>query len=123
MTLRTSFGGYLLAMHILLFGCATLLLPVHPWLFVGAEGLLVASLVLGWWQLRRALAPLGYTQRFHDLLADQQYASRLAAPRVRELDELVATFNTMLATLHRERLAAGRSSVAQPNSSACTATR
>jgi two-component system nitrogen regulation sensor histidine kinase NtrY len=107
MKLRTSFSAYLVAVHLLLFGCATLLLPAQPWLFVGAEGLLVASLVLGWWQLRRALAPLGYTQRFHDLLADQQYASRLAAPGMRELDELVATFNTMLATLHRERLAIG----------------
>jgi nitrogen fixation/metabolism regulation signal transduction histidine kinase len=107
MKLRTSFTAYLVAVHVLLFGCATLLLPIYPWLFVGAEALLVASLVLGWWQLRRALAPLGYTQRFHDLLADQQYASRLAVPGMRELDDLVATFNTMLATLHRERLAIG----------------
>jgi two-component system nitrogen regulation sensor histidine kinase NtrY len=44
--------------------------------------LLAASLALGWWLVRRALEPLGYTRRFHDLLQDQQYANRLAAPGV-----------------------------------------
>jgi len=107
MTLQTSLAVYLLAVHALLFGCATLLLPRRPAWFIGAELAVAASLALGWWQVRRALAPLGYTQRFHDLLADQQYASRLAAPGLHELDHLVATFNTMLATLHRERLAIG----------------
>ena len=107
MTLRTTFGAYLLALHLLLLGCATLLLPRYPVYFVGAELALMASLVLGWRQLGRALAPLGYTRRFHELLQDQHYASRLAAPGQRELDELVDVFNAMLATLHRERLAIG----------------
>jgi nitrogen fixation/metabolism regulation signal transduction histidine kinase len=106
-TLRTGFTAYLLALHVLLFGCAGLLLPQRPWFFVGAELALLASLALGWRLLGRALAPLGYTRRFHELLQDQQYASRLTAPGPRELDQLVATFNTMLATLHRERLAIG----------------
>ena len=105
MTLRTSVGAYLVALHLVLLGCATLLLPAWPLYFVGAELALMASLVLGCRLLHRALAPLGYTTRFHDLLQDQQYASRLAAPGQRELDELVNIFNTMLATLHRERLA------------------
>ena len=78
MTLRTSLGGYVLVLHLLLLGCATLLLPRYPVWFVGAELALMASLVLGWRLMHRALAPLGYTQRFHELLADQQYASRLA---------------------------------------------
>jgi hypothetical protein len=52
----------------------------RPLLFVGAEALLLASLALGWRLVRRALEPLGYTRRFHDLLQDQQYANRLAAP-------------------------------------------
>jgi two-component system nitrogen regulation sensor histidine kinase NtrY len=107
MTLRTSFFAYLLVLHACLLGSALLLLPIHPVYFVGAEVALMASLVLGWQLLRHALAPLGYTQRFHDLLQDQQYASRLAATGQRELDALVTVFNTMLATLHRERLAVG----------------
>jgi nitrogen fixation/metabolism regulation signal transduction histidine kinase len=107
MTLQTRLAAYLLALHLPLFGCAAMLLPRRPLYFVGAELLLLGSLALGWRLARRALEPLGYTRRFHDLLQDQQYASRLAAPATGELGELVATFNTMLAALHRERLAIG----------------
>jgi nitrogen fixation/metabolism regulation signal transduction histidine kinase len=105
--LQTRLAAYLAALHLLLAGCATLLLPQQPLLFVGAELLLLASLALGWWLVQRALEPLGYTRRFHDLLQDQQYAARLAAPGVTELDELVGMFNGMLSALHRERLAIG----------------
>ncbi|WP_305823007.1 sensor histidine kinase [Massilia brevitalea] len=107
MTLRLRLGAYLLALHLLLFGAAAWLLIDRPVWFVAAEALLLGSLVLGFALLRRALEPLGYTRRFHDLLQDGHYANRLAAPASRELEELVAMFNTMLAALHRERLAAG----------------
>lgn len=105
--LQTRLGVYLGLLHLLLAACATLLLPQQPLLFVGAEALLAASMALGWRLVRRALEPLGYTRRFHDLLQDQQYAARLAAPGVTELDDLVAIFNDMLGALHRERLAIG----------------
>ncbi|WP_322399735.1 sensor histidine kinase [Massilia luteola] len=105
--MRIRLGTYVVALHLPLFGCAALLLPARPLWFVGAEGLLLASLALGWWLVRQALEPLGYTRRFHDLLQDQQYANRLAAPASSELEDLVGTFNTMLAALHRERLAIG----------------
>ena len=107
MRLRPGLGVYIVALHAPLFGCATLLLPARPLLFVGAEGLLLVSLGLGWRLVRQALEPLGYTRRVHELLQDQHYATRLAAPASRELDDLVDTFNTMLAALHRERLAIG----------------
>jgi len=106
-SLGTTLGVYLVALHLPLFGCAVLLLPAQPLWFVLAEALLLASLALGWRLVRRALEPLGYTRRFHDLLQDQEYANRLAAPAARELDDLVGVFNTMLAALHRERLAIG----------------
>jgi nitrogen fixation/metabolism regulation signal transduction histidine kinase len=107
MKLQARLAAYLAVLHLPLFGCAAMLLPKQPLWFVGAELLLLASLALGWRLVRRALEPLGYTHRFHDLLQDQQYAHRLAAPDVGELGELVATFNAMLAALHRERLAIG----------------
>jgi len=109
MKLRTRLSFYLLALHLPLFGCATLLLPQQPLLFVGAELALLATLALGWHLVRQALEPLGYTRRLRDLLQDQQYANRLAAPSAgsRELNELVDAFNAMLAVLHRERLAIG----------------
>ena len=105
--MRNRLGAYVLALHLPLFGCAALLLPARPLWFVGAETLLLASLALGWRLVRQALEPLGYTRRFHDLLQDQQYANRLAAPASPELEDLVGTFNTMLGALHRERLAIG----------------
>jgi two-component system nitrogen regulation sensor histidine kinase NtrY len=105
--LQTRLAAYLAVLHLVLGGCAILLLPQRPMWFVGAELLLAASMALGWWLVRRALEPLGYTRRFHDLLQDQQYASRLAAPGVTELDDLVGMFNDMLTALHRERLAIG----------------
>jgi len=109
-SLRRRLGAYLLAVHLAPFGCALLLLPAHPLLFVGAELLLLASLAAGWRLARRALEPLDYTRRFHELLQDQHYANRLVPPASGEggeLGELVATFNTMLAALHRERLMVG----------------
>lgn len=107
MTLRRQLAAYLVVLHLLLFAAAGFLLIGQPLLFVGAEALLIASLVLGFVLVRRALEPLGYTRRFHDLLQDQHYANRLAPPGSTELEELVGMFNTMLAALHRERLAVG----------------
>jgi nitrogen fixation/metabolism regulation signal transduction histidine kinase len=107
MKLRTQLAAYLVGLHLLLFACAALLLLPRPLYFIGAELSLVLSLALGWLLVRRALEPLGYTRRFHDLLQDQHYANRLAPPGAAELDDLVRTFNAMLAALHRERLAIG----------------
>lgn len=110
MKLRTRLSAYLLALHLPLFGCAALLLPTQPLAFVGAELALLATLALGWTLVRQALEPLGYTRRLRDLLQDQQYAHRLAAPGGagdRDLNELVAAFNAMLTALQRERLAIG----------------
>ncbi|MFC5479290.1 sensor histidine kinase [Massilia suwonensis] len=107
MSLRRRLGAYILAIHLAPLACAFLLLPERPLLFVGAELLLLASLALGWRLLKRALEPLDYTRRFHDLLQDQHYANRLAPPGPGELGELVAMFNAMLAALHRERLMVG----------------
>jgi two-component system nitrogen regulation sensor histidine kinase NtrY len=109
MTLRARLSAYLLALHLPLFGCAALLLPARPLWFLGCEAALLASLALGWRLVARALEPLAYTRRLHDLLQDRDYGHRLARPgkRESELNELVATFNTMLDALHRERLALG----------------
>jgi len=105
--LSRRLGAYLVAVHLAPLACAFLLLPAYPLLFVGAELLLLASLAAGWRLARRALEPLDYTRRFHDLLQDQHYANRLAVPSGGELGELVAMFNTMLSALHRERLMVG----------------
>jgi two-component system nitrogen regulation sensor histidine kinase NtrY len=109
-SLQRRLAAYIFAVHLPPLACAALLLPDHPLPFVGAELLLLASLAAGWRLVRRALEPLDYTRRFHELLQDQHYANRMAPPQAGkpgELGELVALFNTMLAALHRERLMAG----------------
>lgn len=107
MSLRLRLRAYLVALHLLLFAFSVALLLDRPPLFVLVEALLLVSLAGGFHLASRALEPLGYTRRFHDLLQDQDYAGRLTASNVPELDELVDLFNTMLAALYRERLEIG----------------
>lgn len=107
MTLRLRLNAYLVGLHLLFFAFSVALLLDRPLLFVSVELLLLASLAGGFHLVRRALEPLGYTQRFHDLLQDQNYAGRLSRTEVPELDELVDVFNTMLGLLYRERLEIG----------------
>lgn len=107
MSLRVRLIAYLAGLHLLLFGLVASQWHREPVWFITAEVLLLASLAGGWFLIRQALEPLGYTRRFHDLLQDQQYANRLTPAREPELDELVRLFNTLLGTLHRERLEIG----------------
>lgn len=107
--MRIQLYAYLAALHALLFVLAFFQLREWPWLFIGVEVLLVGSLVLGARLLRRALEPLGYTQRLRDLLQDQDYAARLRdnGGGSDELGQLVGQFNSLLDTLHVERLRIG----------------
>jgi nitrogen fixation/metabolism regulation signal transduction histidine kinase len=57
--------------------------------------------------VQRALQPLGYTERFRDLLREQDYSARLALTGSADLDQLIEVFNSMLGALYRERLAIG----------------
>lgn len=107
MSLKARLAAYLAGLHLVLFGLVAMLWHDRPVWFVTAELGLLASLAGGWFLLRQALEPLGYTRRFHDLLQDQQYANRLTPAREPELDQLVQLFNTLLGTLHRERLEIG----------------
>lgn len=107
MKLRSQFGAYLIAVHLVLFGFTVFLFRQNITLFLAVEILLVASLAGGFLLVRRALRPLEYTSRFRDLLQDQDYAARMTDSKLPELDELVSLFNTMLATLYQERLELG----------------
>lgn len=107
MSLRWRLGAYLIALHGLLFAFTVVFMREQIALFVGVELLLIASLAGGFSLIRRALRPLEYTERFRDLLQDQDYAVRMTASRQPELDELIKLFNTMLGTLYRERLELG----------------
>ena len=107
MRLAWRFGAYLLTVHLALFALTVVVFRHDIWLFLGIEILLLTSLALGYWLVRRALQPLEYTARFRDLLQDQDYAARMTDSKLPELDALVQLFNTMLSTLYQERLELG----------------
>lgn len=107
MTLRRRLSLYLIGLHLVFFVFTLVLYHDQPVLFIALEVLLLASLVGGFHLIGRALEPLSYTQRFHDLLQEQTYASRLQASGNTELDKLVNLFNTMLGVLYKERLELG----------------
>ena len=107
MSLRHRLYAYLIATHLLFLGVTVALLRASPAPMIALEAVLLLSFWLGARLIRRALEPLGYTRHFHDLLQDQQYASRLQHSADRELNELVDLFNTMLGRLYQERLEIG----------------
>ena len=107
--MRIHFYSYLAALHALLFVLVFYLFRDRPWVFLGLEVLLVGSFLLGVRLLRRALEPLGYTQRLRELLQDQDYAARLrdSGKGSDELSQLIRQFNALLGSLHAERLRIG----------------
>jgi nitrogen fixation/metabolism regulation signal transduction histidine kinase len=107
MSLRHRLYGWLTVMHALALGGIVWLLRDRPALMLALEAGVACSLMIGLRLVRRALAPLGYTRHFHDLLQDQHYAARLQGGNDAELGELVDLFNTMLKRLYQERLQLG----------------
>lgn len=108
---KRPFVLYLALLHGALFtAAAALFARERPWLFLALEAALLASAIVGYRLLARALEPLAYTRHFHSLLQDGEYAARLRAPghrRQPELEELVHAFNAMLSRLYEERLKLG----------------
>lgn len=107
--LRVQLFVFLATLHLLL--CVLLFLQLRdkPWLFTGLEAVVLASFLFGLRLLRRALEPLGYTQRLRELLQDQDYAARLHdnGKGRDELGQLIVQFNALLDHLHAERLRIG----------------
>src|SRR3954471_16018420 len=107
MSLRHRLLAYLIGLHLVFLAFTVVLYRSVTPLFLALEVLLLMSLLGGVHLIRGALEPLDYTQRFHDLLQDGDYAGRLKHSSDGELGALVTMFNTMLAALYRERLAVG----------------
>ncbi|MYN10553.1 sensor histidine kinase ['Massilia aquatica' Lu et al. 2020] len=110
MGLRRRLQLYLATLHLLLLALVLLHYRAQPLVFIGLEAALLASWALGLRLIRQALEPLAYTQRFHGLLQDQDYAARLrssASTEQGELGELLKLFNGMLDALYQERLRVG----------------
>lgn len=107
MKLRQRLAAYLVGLHAVFFALALWLYHERPVVVIAVEALLVASAAIGIALVGRALRPLDYARRFHDLLADRNYAARLQQAPGDELAGVVAQFNGMLDALYQERLKLG----------------
>jgi two-component system, NtrC family, nitrogen regulation sensor histidine kinase NtrY len=99
--------AYLISVHALFFVLVVVLYHQRPVVVVASEAILLLSLLVGMALIERALRPLDYARRFHDLLQEQNYAARLQQSPDDELAGLVEQFNRMLDALYQERLKLG----------------
>jgi two-component system nitrogen regulation sensor histidine kinase NtrY len=79
---------------------------VGYWFFL-IEFILILSLSLFIWLIRKALQPLEYIGIFSTLLKEEEFTSRFSYLKQPDLDKLIYQFNLLLEKLHRERLVAG----------------
>lgn len=107
MNLRWRMLAYLIALHFIFLVLALALYHAQPIVVVVVEVLLLISLAAGFVLVRRAVQPLEYARRFHELLQDRNYAARLQHSPDDEIAEIVGLFNGMLDALYQERLKLG----------------
>ncbi len=107
MTLRARMLIYLIGLHAIFFVLTLLLYHEKPIVVVALEVVLLVSFTVGVVLIGRALQPLDYARRFHELLQDHNYAARLQQAPNDELAGIVSLFNRMLDALYQERLKLG----------------
>lgn len=107
MKLKQHMLVYLLVLHLIFFVLTLMLYHEQPLVVIGIEVLLIASMSVAVVLVRRALQPLEYARRFHDLLQDKNYAARLQRTPDDEVAGIVGLFNSMLDALYQERLKLG----------------
>jgi len=79
---------------------------VGYWFFL-IEFILILSLSIFIWLIRKALQPLEYIDIFSTLLKEEEFTSRFSYLNQPDLDKLISQFNILLERLHKERLVAG----------------
>ena len=107
MSLKRRLLAYLFLIHGIFLVLAFSFYLSQPLLIVCLELGLACSLALGIYLVNKVLQPLDFAQQFHDLLQDENYASRIKPDNNREVNELVVLFNRMLEALYKERLELG----------------
>ncbi|MFZ6731144.1 sensor histidine kinase [Undibacterium sp. Ji42W] len=107
MSLKRRLLAYLFFIHGIFLVLAFSFYLSQPLLIICVELGLACSLALGIYLLNKVLQPLDFAQQFHDLLQDENYASRIKGDSNKEINELVVLFNRMLEALYKERLELG----------------
>lgn len=104
MSLRTRFVLYLVVVHVLMAGLATILIKAdHRWLFL-AEGVLVVSLITGLALVRRFFTSVEFINDSAQLLEDSDLMSRYREVGQPGIDRLIRVYNSMVGSLRDERV-------------------
>lgn len=106
MTLRAKFIIYLVAVHLALAGIASFVLFQKPLFLFVIEGLLIASILIGWRLVNALFVPLDLIRTGAELISERDFTSHFAAVGQPEMDALVSVYNRMIDRLRDERLSA-----------------
>lgn len=74
---------------------------------IAVEAILLVSLFIFLWLIRKGLQPLEYIDILSSLLKEQEFTSRFSYLNQPDFDKLIEQFNIMLDRLHNERLKLG----------------
>jgi len=94
-------------LHVFFFSFAFVFREVIGYWFFLIELVLIISLSIFIWLIRKALQPLEYIDIFSTLLKEEEFTSRFSYLNQSDLDKLISQFNILLERLHKERLVAG----------------
>lgn len=95
---------YLGALHVAMAALAVACLPDRPWLLIGTEVGIVASLLLGRRLLERAFLPVELIKTGADLIGEADFTSHFRRVGELETDRLIDVYNRMIDRLREERL-------------------
>jgi nitrogen fixation/metabolism regulation signal transduction histidine kinase len=107
MKLQHRLISYLVLIHGFFLALLFFLAQHSSWLVIASEIVLVLSLALGLYLVRKNLQPMQMLQQFQDLLHDRLYTSRIRDEINPELNQTVQLFNRLLDNLYQERIALG----------------
>lgn len=107
MSLKTKLYTVSILLHSLLLAISVIFREELGLWLIAVELILVISLLIFLWLIRKGLQPLEYIDIFSTLLKEQEFTSRFSSLNQPDLDRLIEQFNIMLDRLHQERLHAG----------------
>lgn len=103
MRLRIKYFLYLLLLHAVLLTLTIVYLREQPWLFLGAELGIVASLLAGWHIYKRFVVPVQLMAASAESLKEKDFSLQFKPVGQRELDALIDVYNRMIEQLRLER--------------------
>lgn len=104
MKLKFQFALFILTLLGLILVLAFLVKEVHPWVFVAAEVLVVLSVIfsiIGYQKISKQVKLISTGIHF---LQSNDFNTKLAKTGQKDIDQLIATYNTMMERLRMERI-------------------